>query len=241
MTTSRTRRSAVPTYPLGLIPAKGISHRFPRKNIALLRGRPVIGYVIDAARDSGIFDTVYVSTEDAEIASIAKAEGATVLDRPAHLAADAASAASVAIHVLDGLAQQGKSYDAVSVMYPTAALMLPEDIRGGWDMFREQRANGCIAVTDVYEHPLHAYRRAGRYLQRVHRGVSGFQTDLPKYEMPAGYFYMIRADLLRQKGNYVVPRLAGYPIPRERSVDIDEPEHLQVAEALYGLIAPSSK
>ena len=240
-TPQRRSASPVPTYPMALIPAKGFSKRFPRKNIALLRGRPVIGYVIDAARDSGIFDAIYVSTEDAEIASIAKAEGAVVLDRPADLATESAPATAAAIHALDVLAEQGKHYDAVSVMYPTAALMLPEDIQGGWKLFQEQKANGCIAVTDFYEHPLHGYRRTGRYIRRAHPGASGLQTKLPDYEVPSGYFYMIRSDLLRQKNSYAVPRLAGYRIPRERSVDIDEPEHLAVAEALYGLILQNKK
>lgn len=228
--------SSPPVYPMGFIPAKGISRRVPRKNIALLRGRPVICYVIDAARDSGIFDAVYVSTEDPEIAEISRAAGAVVLDRPAHLATDEAPATAAAIDALDQLAKQGKNYDAVSVMYPTAALMLPEDIRGGWKMFQDQRANGCIAVTNFYEHPLHSYYRAGRFIRRTHPGVSGLQTKLREYEVPSGYFYMIRSDLLREKNSYIVPRLAGYRIPRERSVDIDEPEHLKVAEALYGLI-----
>ncbi len=237
MSPERKRTTASsPVYPMGLIPAKGISRRVPRKNIALLRGRPVIGYVIDAARDSGIFDAVYVSTEDQEIAEIARAEGADVLERPSHLSTDEAPATAVAIHSLDTLAEQGKDYDAVSVMYPTAALMLPEDIRGGWKLFQDQRANGCIAVTNFYEHPLHSYYRAGRFIRRTHPRASGLQTKLPDYEVPSGYFYMIRSDLLREHNSYIVPRLAGYRIPRERSVDIDEPEHLKVAEALYGLI-----
>jgi len=236
MSTSSRRGSRGPTYPLCLIPAKGRSVRFPRKNIALLQGRPVIGYVISCARDSGIFDTIYVSTEDAEIASIARAEGATVLDRPAELATDEAPVTSVAIHSLDVLAQRGKTYDPVSVIYPTAALMIPEDIRGGWKLFEEKRANAVIAMTEYYEHPLHAYRKAGQYLRRAFPKASGLQTKLPAYQVPSGYFYMIRSELLRERKGFAVPRLVGYPIPRDRSVDIDEPEHLDVADALMSLM-----
>jgi CMP-N-acetylneuraminic acid synthetase len=76
----------IPKKPLAIIPARGNSKRFPRKNIAILAGKPLIAYAIEAARDSEIFDLVCVSSEDDEILEIAEEWGAqAVLKRPEEL------------------------------------------------------------------------------------------------------------------------------------------------------------
>ena len=231
MATRRPRRRN-PAYPLCLLPARGGSKRFLRKNIAPLDGRPIISYPISAARQSGIFDEVYVSTEDAEIADIARKEGAAIIDRPAELATDEASVPSVVLHALDVLASAGKHYDVACIIYPTAALMLPEDLRGGWNLLLEKHANVSTAVTRYFEHPLHAYRQTGQFIRRASPSAPSSLLELPQFLAPGGSFTFVRADILRERGTTMVPRVVGYPIPRDRSIDIDEPEHLRVVEAL---------
>ena len=235
MTTRTRRRSSGPSQPMCLITAKGESRRFPRKNIAPLNGRPLLGYVISAARNSGLFDNVYVSTEDGEIAGVARREGAIVIDRPPELATADAQVSNVGIHALDAMARQGKGYDSIFITYPTAVLLLPEDFRGAWDMLLAERANAVFAVTRYIEHPLHALKAAGRFLRPAFPKAAELHQGLPQFYVPAGCFYLIRADILRERRDVLVPRLAGYPIPRDRAVDIDEPVHLRIAQGLMTL------
>ena len=228
-------RSARSSPPLCLIPARGGSKRFPRKNVAPLKGRPLLSYSISAARASGLFEEVYVSTDDGEIARIAAAEGATVLERPEALAGDQARVIDVALHALDVFEDEGRIYDNLCVVYATAPLMSAEDLQGGWKLFNEKRANSVMAVTPYYEHPLQALVERGRFLRPVFPKAMVPRQKLPDYQVDIGYFYFIRSKVLRQRRNFYVPRLAGYPIPRLRAVDIDEPEHLKVVEALMGI------
>ena len=97
--------------PLAIIPARGGSKRFPRKNVAILAGKPLIAYAIETAQESEIFDLVCVSSEDDEILSIAEKWGAQrVLKRPAELAKDHASLKEVCVHLLEDFAMQGRKY-----------------------------------------------------------------------------------------------------------------------------------
>ena len=232
----RTRYETDTSPPLCLIPARGGSKRFPRKNLARLNGSPVISYAISSAMHSGIFDAVHVSTEDPEIAEVATAEGAQVLERPTELASDHAGVVDVSLQVLDAFAQEGREFDTVCVIYATAALMLPEDLRGAWSLFLDRRANSPVAVTRYYEHPLSALKEAGRFLRPVFPKSMVQRQKLPEYLVDVGYFYFIRADTLRQRRSFWVPRLVGYTIPRLRAVDIDQPDDLLVAEALMNLM-----
>ena len=90
--------------PVCLIPARGGSRRFPRKNIAPLRGRPLLAWAVEVARESKLFHDVWVSTDDAEIAAIARGQGAQVHERPAALATDTATIGQVGVDFLDWLA-----------------------------------------------------------------------------------------------------------------------------------------
>ena len=218
--------------PLCLIPARGGSKRLARKNVALVGGRPIIDYSISAAVGSALFDSVYVSTEDAEIAEIARDAGAEVLSRPVELAGDDARVVDVAIHALDELARQGKPYEVLCVVYATAALLHPEDLQGGWDLFQTERANAVMGVTRFYEHPLEALRRQGPFLRLAFPRQFAQRQELSDYLVDAGYFYFIRAAVLRERRTFYVPRLAGYFIPRLRAVDINEPEDLELARIL---------
>jgi len=230
------RLRAKPAPPFCLIPARGGSKRFPRKNVALLKGRPLIGYAISAALESGLFESVYVSTEDSQIAEIAVAEGATVLERSQELAGDRVGVVDVSLGALDDFAKQGVHHDTLCVVYATAALMLPEDLKNAWELFHERRANSLMAVTSYYEHPLWALRETGRFFQPAFPSSLKQTQRLPDYKVDVGYFYFIRTDILRQRRSFFVPRMVGYPIPRFRAVDIDEPDHLRVAEAHFDLM-----
>ena len=218
--------------PLCLIPARGGSKRFPRKNIAPLNGRPLISYSITAALESNLFDAVYVSTEDPEIAKVARVEGAEVLERPADLAADRARMVDVGVHTLDTFREQGRDFDSICMILATAAFITADDLRGGWALMRESRANAVMAVTDFYEHPYSALKPSGKFVRPAFPLAMRQTQHMPHFQVDVGSFYFMRADVLRERMSFYVPRLAAYPIPRLRAVDIDEPYHLRLAEAL---------
>jgi N-acylneuraminate cytidylyltransferase len=216
-----------------LIPARGSSRRFPRKNLAPLRGRPLLAWTVDTVRASGLFPDVWVSTDDEEIAAIARRHGAVVHDRPPALASDTATLAHVAIDFLDWMAARGTPADVICIILPTAVLLRSEDLRGGWDLFRTRDAEFAIAVTTYLESPFWALEEVDGYL-RLFFGdeYARASQKLPRVEVDAGYFYFVRAEALRRERRLYGPRLVGYRIPRERAIDIDEPGHLIVAEAL---------
>src|SRR5690606_8700336 len=114
---------------LAIIPARGGSKRIPRKNIIDFRGRPMIGWTIEAAGKSGVFGDIVVSTDDIEIADVAHREGAEIpFVRPKDLAVDHAGTVPVILHAIRTLAEAGRSYDHVCCLYPAAPLMQASDI-----------------------------------------------------------------------------------------------------------------
>lgn len=147
---------------LGLIPARGGSKGIPRKNIKLLAGKPLIAWTIEAALDSSCFARLIVSTDDAEIASVARQYGAEVpFLRPAELASDAASSMDVVLHGLDWLAQAAQSLPGlVMLLQPTSPLRTPEDIQAAITLQTEKNAEAVVSVCEA-AHPVQWLRRLG--------------------------------------------------------------------------------
>lgn len=114
---------------VAIIPARGGSKRIPRKNIRLFHGKPIIAYSIIAAADSRLFDSVIVSTDDHEIASVAHRYGADIHMRPAHLADDHTGTQAVMQHTLKGI-----DVEQACCIYPCAPLLQPSDLIHGWQM-----------------------------------------------------------------------------------------------------------
>ena len=117
---------------VAIIPARGGSKRIPRKNLKLFNGQPMIVWSILAALRSGLFDQVVVSTDDEEIAAIARAHGAWVpFMRPAQLADDFTGTAAVIMHGLATLQEQGHCFDYACCIYATAPLLQGRYLREG--------------------------------------------------------------------------------------------------------------
>src|SRR5512143_1903587 len=112
---------------LCVIPARRGSKRLPLKNILPLAGKPMLAYSVEAALQSGLFDRVWVSTEDDEIGTIAASFGATLHQRPVELAGDLVSATDVCIDVYETRRAAGESYDAVVCLQPSSPLRNVED------------------------------------------------------------------------------------------------------------------
>lgn len=218
---------------LGIIPARGGSKRFPRKNIVNFAGRPAIERTITAARESGVFARWLVSTEDAEIAAISRAAGAMVDARPEELASDAATLAQVCLELLAREERAGRSYDALCVMYAPAVLRDAADIRQTCALLEPGVCNFSQAVTR-YDHYAHQALKVlpGNQIESMWPELAERRaSELPTLVCGNGSTYAALVPAFRQAGGaFVGPLTRGYEMPRWKSVDVDYPEDLVLAE-----------
>lgn len=224
---------------LGVIPARGGSKRFPRKNLAPLAGKPLIQHTIDCARAARRLSRCIVSTDDPEIAEVARACGADVpFLRPAELATDTATSASVALHALRHCeAEDGAAYELLALLQPTQPLRRPADIDGAVRLLVDDP--GCPAVITVCAagawHPAYHYRRlpTGRFEPLLGESVlERRMQDFDRAYVRTGAVYVTRREYLVTKGRLMAADTLGYEIEPERNVNIDEPQDLLYAEWL---------
>jgi pseudaminic acid cytidylyltransferase len=129
---------------IAIIPAKGHSSRIPRKNIREFHGRPIISYSIEAAKASGLFDMIVVSTDDEEIENAARYFGAIALARPFHLTLDDVGTQDVAADVLKRLAHYGHEF--ACCLYPTAPLIDVNDLKRAAELVKNSSMNYAFSV-----------------------------------------------------------------------------------------------
>lgn len=214
-----------------LIPARGGSKGIPRKNIKAIAGKPLIAWAIEAALRSPLLDAVVVSTEDEEIAEVARRAGAQVpFMRPAALAADDTPGLDPVLHALDQLPQ----FDAVLLLQPTSPMRTTEDIDACLRLAAERGAPSVVSVTEPDAHPYWTYRiGSDQRLVRLIDNVSVTRRqDLPQVGALNGALYFARADWLKTNRGLVGPDTLAYVMPRERSVDLDTPLDWKIAELL---------
>jgi CMP-N,N'-diacetyllegionaminic acid synthase len=215
----------------GLIPARGGSKGIPRKNIKLIGGKPLIVWTIEAALRSSKLDGVVVSTDDAEIAEVARCAGAQVpFMRPAELAQDHTPGLDPVIHALDQLPQ----YNSVLLLQPTSPLRNTEDIDGCLSLVERTNAKSVVSVTEADIHPYWTYRLSAD--QTMTRFVDGApiarRQDLPEACALNGAMYFAQAQWLRDSGSLVGVETLAYVMSKEHSVDLDTPLDWKFAELL---------
>lgn len=215
--------------PVAIIPARGGSKRLPRKNILPVAGKPMIGWPIQAALESGVFADVIVSTEDNEIKKIALECGAKVVDRPAELATDTAMEIDVYEQVLSALPHKPDMFCAI---YATAVLLHPEDFQTSHEAFKD--ADAMMSVSDYAIHPFKAlHENKDGFLEMVHPVECKQRSQTyPRYVASNGTFYWLNTEAYMQHKSYYPPRLMPYILPSTRAVDIDTAEDLKIAEAM---------
>src|SRR6266849_2749447 len=152
--------------PLVVIPARRGSKRIPEKNIIDLGGRPMVAYTIEAALDSDIADSVYVSTEDPEIGRIAESYGAIYHRRPVELSSDLVSATEVCLEIEERLRKKSERYDSIVCLQPSSPLRSATDIHESWQCFSNSNADFLVSVTPIDPHFFH---------WAVHQTAAGWQ------------------------------------------------------------------
>jgi N,N'-diacetyllegionaminate synthase len=210
---------------LFLIPARGGSRRIPGKNVRLLAGIPLIGW---AARIAGSAsapgDVVLCSTDDAAIAQAASTWGARVLDRPGELATDTATSVEVALHAIEVLEREGHAIDRLTLIQPTSPMTDPTDLAAAIELARATDRS-VASVTQSHPATWHHHIDADRGLQPVKAEDA--------MHLLTGAFYVTTPADLRRTGRFVEPgRTLGFETPRDRAVDIDEPNDLALAAEL---------
>ncbi len=213
--------------------ARGGSRGLPRKNVRDAGGRPLIAWTIEAARTSLFIDRLIVSSEDEEILSIAKEWGAEVpFVRPAELARDETGGSEPLLHAL----RQLPGFDYAVLLQPTSPLRLAEDIDGCIRACIDRNVNSCVSVTVPEKSPFWTYFLNAEgfmnYVMPEHAGVNRRQ-DLPITYSVNGAVYVVRTAWFEETRSFIVPgETLGYPMPRERSMDIDHELDLFIADCL---------
>ncbi len=225
---------AMTNKPLCIIPARGGSKRLPRKNLALLAGKPLLAYAIEAALESCVFDQVCVSSEDDEILEVASAHGAHLaLKRPHELATDTVQVKHVCMYLLEDFVPQGRAYTEFAVLLTTNPFRTAEDIRDAYEIFKREDANYVMSLVR-YSHPPQRAVWAPQGHVEPYFGLQYMkQAQLldTLYRHDGSIIFAKSEAFLRERefyGTKVVP----YFIPVERSVDIDSKLELAWAEFL---------
>jgi pseudaminic acid cytidylyltransferase len=220
---------------LAIIPARGGSKRIPRKNLRDFAGRPMIGYAITLARASNLFDHVVVSTDDAEVADVARRLGADVpFMRPAELADDHTGTVPVVAHAVQACADLGWTADAVCCIYPGVPLLSPSVLKAGCDLL-ERGDSPYVFPVLAFRSPIQrALRRdaSGRIQPFFPEFAQTRTQDLPAAFHDAGQFYWGRAQAWLH-GLALHAHASTLVLRDDEAVDIDTPEDWSRAEALY--------
>lgn len=221
---------------LAVIPARAGSKRIPGKNIAPFHGRPMLGWAVVAACQSGCFDRVIVSTDDPAIAAIASEQGAeTPFVRPAELADDHTGLMDVMAHALTAV--DGEAEIACCLL-PTAVMTTPKRLREGMDALLADTELDYVLTAQRYPHPVErALRRdaAGRAVMDHPDFLSTRTQDLPERFYDSGQFYWGRAAAWRAKRPVFTARSGLIVLAGHEAVDIDTPDDLARAERLFAL------
>ncbi|RYU67840.1 acylneuraminate cytidylyltransferase family protein [Aliivibrio finisterrensis] len=218
---------------MAIIPARGGSKRLPRKNVLPLKGKPLIGWTIEAAQQSKYIDTVFVSTDDQEIAEVAKQFGVDVPElRPEYLASDIATTQSVIFYTLETF---GKDVDVALILQPTSPLRTAKHIDEAIEMLINKNAESIVSVTPC-EHPpqwantLPSDGSMGEFLR-----PEAFQRsqDLGEPYRLNGAIYVYDTIQLKERGEMLyTDKTFAYVMENKKSVDIDTQLDFEYAEFL---------
>lgn len=232
-----------PGKVLAVIPARAGSRGVPGKNNALVAGKPLITWTIEAARQSGCLDRIVVTTDGDEIARVADQAGAEVpFRRPAALARDDTPGMEAILHCVTWLEEfQAYCPELVMVLQPTTPLRTAEDVAAGLRLLTQQPADSVVSVCEAAHHPCWMKRRLpdGRLEDFLpQESVPARRQDLPPVYALNGALYLARRTLVLAHRTFMLPATYGYVMPAERSLDVDTPWDLELADFLLSRRQP---
>jgi N-acylneuraminate cytidylyltransferase len=224
---------------LAVIPARGGSKRIPRKNLREFAGRPIIAHSIHAARDSGLFDVVLVSTDDEEIAAVSRAQGADVpFLRPRELADDHTGTQAVVRQAIEAVAAWRSMPEQVCCIYATAPFVRATDLAAGLASLDTSGAEFAFSVTS-FAFPIQRALRLdaeGRVGMMWPEHMATRSQDLEHAWHDAGQFYWGRAEAFLAGVPLYSNASVAVPLPRHRVQDIDTEEDWRRAELMFRVL-----
>lgn len=220
---------------IAIITARGGSKRIPKKNIREFCGKPIMAYSIEAALESGIFDTVMVSTDDGEIAEIAVKYGAEVpFFRSEKTAGDFATTNDVLREVLEEYGKRGKHYELACCIYPTAPFVTAEKLKAAKEQLEASDADTLIPVVAFSYPPQRAMIiREGRLVFEYPRYLDSRSQDLTPHYHDAGQFYFFRTGAFGRNQRLMVGNILPMPVSEMEVQDIDNLTDWEIAEIKY--------
>jgi N-acylneuraminate cytidylyltransferase len=220
---------------LAIIPARGGSKRIPRKNIRPFCGYPILKYPIEIALTATCFDEVMVSTEDGEIAELAKEYGASVpFYRSDLTSSDASSTMDVIKEVIHMYEQIGVFFDYICCLYPTAVFIKPRFLNETLKMMIDSKADSLVSIVK-YSYPI---QRALQFekgkIKMLNPNYVKFRTqDIEQMYHDAGQFYWLRPQIVLQNKEIFNNNSYGFELPEIMVQDIDNEMDWKLAEIKY--------
>lgn len=206
---------------LAVIPARGGSKGVPGKNIKLAGGKPLIAWMIEAARASAYIDRLILSSDDEKIIKVAQKYNCEVpFVRPPELALDNSLVSDVIVHALNKI----PGFDYIMLLQPTSPLTETKDIDGCIDFCIQNKANATVSVTEPGKSPYWMFNIDGdKKLVPLlgEKYLNMRRQDLPNIYMPTGAMYIAQIHWFLKNRSFYSSSTKGYNIPVERSLDID--------------------
>lgn len=223
---------------IAIIPARGGSKRIPRKNIKIFSGKPIISYSIESALESDLFDEVMVSTDDEEIARIAKKLGANVpFLRSSKNSDDFATTAEVMIEVLNGYkSEKNVEYADLCCIYPTAPFITAQKLVDSFRLFIIEAAEALIPVVKFSYPPQRAFCINNGVLAYIEpEYMNNRSQDLEPYYHDAGQFYWVKVKSLQDAGSLTSGKVIPFILNELEVQDLDSIEDWRLAELKHKL------
>ena len=220
---------------IAIITARGGSKRIPRKNIREFFGQPMIKYAIDAALASKLFDTVMVSTDDAEIADISTRYGAEIpFMRSEQTAHDIATTNDVLIEVLNSYEKNGVAFDYLCCIYPCVPFLKPETLINAYKIFRENDVDMLMPVVQ-FSYPIQRSLKINRqgFLEYARpEYIRARSQDLEPMYHDVGMFYFYKTASILKENRIIKP----FEMQESEIQDIDTLEDWKMAEIKYKIV-----
>lgn len=218
---------------IAIIPIKGDSTRILKKNFFDFFGKPMFVYTYEAAKQSGLFCDIVISTDSQEVINICEEKGIKVpFKRPKSLASDQASLNDVCLHALGQMKKTGKEYDNLCLLWATAPMRDWEDIAKAYEMLIDlDDTEAVIGVTDNHSYySTHKVNSQG-YIEPLidFEKITAVRTqDVPRVFVDNGSMSWVKLGTFYEQKTWMPKKSRGYYMPRHKSVDLDTPEDLEM-------------
>ena len=224
---------------IAIITARGGSKRIPNKNKKDFLGKPIMCYSIEAALSSGLFEEVMVSTDDEEIAQIARDTGANVpFMRNADTANDFATTDDVLMEVLAEYEKRGRTFEYMACIYPTAPFVTADKLQEAFRILKEQNASGVMPVVQFSFPPQRGMAvRDGRLAYCYPENAAKRSQDLEAIYHDCGQFYFYRTNEYRACKGDLEDGYVPIVMPETQVQDIDNLSDWKLAEMKYKMMS----